>query len=626
MRIPGVGPAYTQRLERLEIFTEKDFLYHIPSRYDDFSVVSQIAKVQEGEIVTIRGKILEIKNIFTPSGFVLQKAKVEDETGILDVVWFNQRFLTRVLHKNDQVSLSGKIGPKKQMEAPQYEIGGSIHTGRLVPVYPETEGISSKWLRSKIFSLLKNIKIEEYLDKTVLEKENLMELPLALQKVHFPDSLEQAAAAKRRLAFDEILLAQVESRVRKAQWQQKTLGNKFKNLDVKLDLPFELTNSQKKVIKEIFFDLQQNVPMNRLLQGDVGSGKTVVAAFAMLAANLNGYQAVIMAPTELLANQHFETLSKLGLNVGIATGSIKDYKDKDIIVGTHALIADDLNFKKLGLIVIDEQHRFGVSQRAKLVEKGINPHVLTMTATPIPRTIALTMYGDLDLSVLEELPKNRLPVKTWIVPDHKREAAYAWINKKNSQTFIICPFIEESETLNTVKAATTEYERVKTIFPGKKIGLVHGRLKNKDKILNEFRNQKLDILVATPIVEVGIDIPTAEIMVIEGADRFGLAQLHQLRGRVGRGEAQSYCLLFSESGFERLKYMEKFNNGMMLAEADLRFRGPGHRFGTAQHGRWDLKIADFSDLELIEKAKELAYSIPLLQQMVKTGKISIVPN
>ncbi len=597
MKIPGVGPAFATRLEKLGIFTEKDFLYHIPSRYDDFSVVSKIANIQEGETVTVRGKILEIKNIFTRSSYVLQKAVIEDDTGKLPVVWFNQRFLTRVIFPGDPVSLSGKIN-KHQFESPQYEIGSSIHTGRLVPVYPETEGISSKWFRSKIYFLLKNLNLKDYLPAG-----EFMELNEAIQKVHFPDSLEQARQAKRRLAFDELLMAQIEAKSRKVEWQKKTVGNKFKNLDVKLDLPFELTDSQKKVIKEIFFDLQKEVPMNRLLQGDVGSGKTIVAAFAMLAANLNGYQAAIMAPTELLANQHFETLSKLGLTVGIATGSIKDYKNKDIIVGTHALFSSDINFKNLGLIVIDEQHRFGVEQRAALTAKGVNPHVLTMTATPIPRTIALTLYGDLDLSVLTELPKNRLPIKTWVVPEHKREAAYQWIEKQKTQTFVICPFIEESETLQTVKAAKTEFENIKKIFKNLRVGLVHGKLKNKDKVLNDFRNQKLDILVATPIVEVGIDIPQATIMVIEGADRFGLAQLHQLRGRVGRGDQQSYCLLFGEN-ISRLKLLEKINNGMQLAEADLRFRGPGHRFGTAQHGRWDLKIADFSDLGLVEQVND----------------------
>ncbi|MCL4397498.1 ATP-dependent DNA helicase RecG [Patescibacteria group bacterium] len=657
-KIPGVGPAYARKLEKLGIRTARDLLYHLPSRYEDFSLISKIANLQEGETVTVQGKILEIKNVYTKNGFMLQQAKIQDDTGTLDILWFNQRFLTRVLHKDDYVSLSGKVeknNHKLQLTAPQYEViypgKGAIHTGRLVPVYPETEGISSKWLRGKIHTLLENIrevgKINEYLPKVVLEENGLMPLQEAIIKVHFPDNLKQAEEAKKRLAFDELLLAQVQAKVRRDELQKKQVGNKLEIVGVRKDLtaltarlPFELTAAQKKVVNEIYQDLASARPMNRLLQGDVGSGKTVVAALAMLATTLNGFQAALMAPTEILANQHYETLRKLGMDVGIATGSKKDYQNKGIIVGTHALLSDDLNFKKLGLIVIDEQHRFGVSQRAKLAEKGINPHILTMTATPIPRTIALTLYGDLNLSVLDELPKNRLPVKTWVVPKHKRKAAYEWIKQQKTQAFIVCPLIEESETLQTVKSAKTEYDYLsKNVFPDLKLGLLHGRMKpkEKDKVLEDFRRGKLDILVATPVVEVGIDIPTATIMVIEAADRFGLAQLHQLRGRVGRADRQSYCLLFTENESEyavkRLKNLEKINNGMELAEIDLRFRGPGQRFGTAQHGRWDLRIADFSDLDLIERTNQLAQKVtlnlenfPLLRQLLEESKINIASN
>ncbi|MBI3887460.1 ATP-dependent DNA helicase RecG [Candidatus Microgenomates bacterium] len=617
MKIPGVGPAFATRLEKLGIFTEEDLLYHIPSRYEDFSIISSISQIQPGEVVTVKGVVLEIKNIFTPSGFVLQKAKIKDDTGVLDVVWFNQRFLTKAIHKNDGISLSGKIDDKKQMVAPQFEVGSSIHTGRFVPIYPETEGISSKWLRAKIYYLLENLKVDDYLPRG-----EFMELGLALQKVHFPDSLEQAAQAKYRLAFDELLKAQVESQIRKSQWQKKLVGNKFEKIVTDLKLPFELTTAQKRVIAEISADLQKNVPMNRLLQGDVGSGKTVVAAIAMKSASLNGYQSALMAPTEILANQHFETLKKLGLNVGLSTSANKIDLTADILVGTHALLDSQINFKNLGLVIIDEQHRFGVEQRAKLTSKGVNPHVLTMTATPIPRTIALTLYGDLDLSVIDEMPKDRLPVKTWVVPNTKRAKAYEWIAKQNTQCFIICPFIEESETATSVKAATTEFDRLKSILP-LKLGLLHGRMKNKDKILTAFKNKEFDVLVTTPVVEVGIDIPNATIMIIEDADRFGLAQLHQLRGRVGRGAQQSYCFLFSEGNIGRLKFLEKVNNGMELAEIDLRFRGPGQRFGQSQHGRWDLKIADFSDLVLINKAKKAALN-PLLQERLLKSKIRLL--
>lgn len=619
MNIPGVGPVFAKRLEKLGIKTDRDLLYHLPSRYDDYSLISKTKDVQEGEVVTIKGTIIKIDNIFTRKGFVLQKAIIEDETGKLPVVWFNQRFLTRVIHVGDIVSLSGKIN-KKQMESPQYEIGTSIHTGRLVPVYPETSGISSKWLRTKIYFLL-NKKFEDYLPES-----DLMDLDTALHKVHFPDNLEQAIKARYRLAFDELLFSQLMAIERRKENEISKVGHKFTKLDTHIDLPFDLTNSQKRVIKEIFDDLSKAKPMNRLLQGDVGSGKTVVAAMALLAANQNGFQSVLMAPTEILANQHYESLKKLKLNVGLATGANKIDLNADILVGTHALINDKLNFEKLGLVVIDEQHRFGVEQRAKLLAKGVNPHVLTMTATPIPRTIALTLYKDLDLSIINEMPQNRLKVKTWVVPEEKREGAYTWIEKQKTQTFVVCPLIEENEDY---KAVNTEYENLKKRFPKLKIGMITGKSKSKDKIISDFKNKKLDILVATPVIEVGIDIPAATIMIIEDADRFGLAQLHQLRGRVGRGDKQSYCLLFGEN-ITRLKLLEKFDSGLALAEVDLKFRGPGQRFGTSQHGKWDLKIADFSDLELIEKTRKLAHEVvsawdkfPSLHKMVEKSKITL---
>lgn len=662
-KIPFVGPAYATRLGKLEIHTVRDLLWHLPSRYDDFSLIAKANSLQEGETVTIQGKVLEIKNIFTKNGFMLQNAKIEDGSGIAEAVWFNQRFLTSAIHKNDTVSLSGIVkrsGNKLQLSGPEYEIiYGSkkpIHTSRLVPIYPETAGISSKWLRNRINYLLEQIQnasleILEYLDDQTKKENSLMNLKNAIKQVHFPNSQEEAQSAKQRLGFDEMLISQLESKKRKEDWQKKTVGNKFKIVEIRAklstfvhSLPFSLTSAQKKVIDEIYQDLARQTPMNRLLQGDVGSGKTVVAALSMLAAHLNGFQSALMAPTEILAQQHYQTLSALlkplKIPIGIATANRKEYQDFDVIVGTHALVADKLNFKKLGLIVIDEQHRFGVGQRAKLAEKGINPHVLTMTATPIPRTIALTLYGDLDLSVLDELPKDRVPIKTWVVPNEKRQAAYDWIRSQKTQTFIVCPLIEQSdsETLLEVRAAKKEYEILqKEIFPDLKLGLLHGRLKSKDKdsVLNKFRGQKLDILVTTPVVEVGIDIPEASIMVIEAADRFGLAQLHQLRGRVGRGDRQSYCLLFTENneGISRLKYLEKLNNGLELAEVDLKFRGPGQRFGTAQHGKWDLKIADFSNLELVEKSNKLAQKVlanpdrfPLLHKLINQSKINTVPN
>lgn len=656
--VPLVGSYWQSRLKSIGIVTIGDLLEYYPFRYDDFSLFSKINMAQEGETVTIKGKVLSMKNQFTGGGFILQKAVIEDETGSIEAVWFNQRFLVNAIRPDELISLSGKIkrqGRKMQITSPKYEIirgEKTTHTGRLVPVYSETAGLKSKWLRGRIAWVIEAIKngilpIEETMDANLIAGNNLIDRKTAIMQIHFPDSLENSEIARRRLAFDELLNLQLEAQIRRQDWMEKTVGQKFE-IDAHRDeiekfiakLPFKLTNAQLRVIEEIFSDLRRENPMNRLVQGDVGSGKTVVAAISMLLAHHNGFRAVVMAPTEILAQQHYETLQKLfkplKLKVGIATGSKKDYKNSHFVVGTHALLSDDFKIDKLGLIVIDEQHRFGVDQRNTLEAKGKNPHVLTMTATPIPRTIALTLYGDLELSIIDQMPKDRLPVKTWTVPEFKRADAYEWIKNQKTQTFIICPLIEESETLATVKSAKAEFEKLsKEIFPDLKLGLVHGKLKpkEKDQIISDFKDKKIDILVATPVVEVGIDVPNATIMVIEAADRFGLAQLHQLRGRVGRGSAQSFCLLFSENNSDspRLKYMEKIYNGLELAETDLKFRGPGQRFGTAQHGKWDLKIADFSDLDLIERANQAAKSFksspksfPILQRKLSNGKIAVL--
>ncbi len=639
---------YARRLEKLGIVKLEDFLFHIPFRYDDYSLISKINLVQAGEIVTIQGTIDEIKNQYTRRYKTIQKAILSDDSGKMDVLWFNQPFLTRVVKIGDKISLSGKVTLNKNkliMQSPTYEVirsstyeaeSGSqtIHTGRLVPVYPETRGVSSKWLRRQIFKLLeqKN-EIEEYLPQNLLKENSLMNLQEALEKIHFPKNLEEAQKAKKRLAFDELFDLQLSSLIRKKAWEKETIKKvwEIKNFKEKIEnfikkLPFELTNSQKNATEEILKDLSSEKAMNRLLEGDVGSGKTIVGAISMYAAFLNGYKSLMMAPTEILANQHFKTLSAvfspLGVNIELVSGSKKKIENKefDILIGTHAIIYSKENFKNVGLVIIDEQQRFGVEQRSKIREKGENVHLLTMTATPIPRTVALTMYGDLDLSILSEMPKGRKLVKTWLVPPVKRNGAYGWIekqvNKNKDQVFIICPFIEESESMQTVKAATKEYERLqKEVFPKLNLGLLHGKMKSneKDKILKSFRSGKMDILVSTPVVEVGIDIPNATIMLIEEAERFGLSQLHQLRGRVGRSDKQSYCLLFTssknESTIERLKSLEKTYSGAELAELDLKLRGPGQVYGTIQHGLPQLKVASFSDFELIEKTKKEAQKI-----------------
>jgi ATP-dependent DNA helicase RecG len=635
-----VYKLFARRLEKLGISTFEDFLYHIPFRYDDFSLISKINRVQPGEIVTIQGTVSSITNEFTKNFKRIQKAEIADNTGTIEVIWFNQPYLTKIIHAQDKIALSGKIDwslRRLTMQSPEYEIINNspmIHTGRLVPVYPETRGITSKWLRRQTYKLINENtdQFAEYLPESTLLDHSLMKFQDAISQIHFPKTPFDATRSRQRLSFDELFLLQLSAMHRKMDWNNNLISNpylvdKFTDQIGKFlaKLPFILTGAQNRVIEEIFKDLSRTKPMNRLLEGDVGSGKTVVSAIAMYLSHLNGFQSVLMAPTEILAQQHYKTISDLltpfNIKVGLATGSEKTkIKNCDVLVGTHAVLEKGISFDKLGLVVIDEQQRFGVEQRALIKSKGKNPHLLTMTATPIPRTIALTMYGDLDLSILDEMPHGRKLIKTWLVPTEKRENAYSWIERQiedtKSQAFIVCPFIEESETMQTVRAASKEFENLqKNVFKNLRLGLLHGKMKSKEKgtVLGKFRDGKIDILVATPVVEVGIDIPNATIMIIEASERFGLAQLHQLRGRVGRGDKQSYCLLFTESlnpqTLERLKAMEKHNVGAELAELDLRLRGPGEIYGTMQHGRKMLKIASFSDFDLIQKVKKEAEKI-----------------
>lgn len=643
-KLPLVGPTYAKKLEKLEIRTIEDLLNHYPFRYDDFSLISPISRVQPGETVTIRGKVEKIANEYTKNRRQIQKATVSDDYGQIELIWFNQPFLAKTLKTGQIYNFSGKVewfGRQKAIISPEYEASksGCIHTGRLVPVYPETAGISSKWLRSRMKTALDLLsdQIREFLPQEILDKEGLLTQKEAVSQIHFPNSKTLAESSRRRLAFNELFLIQLSALIRKKEREEKAQGKPFNvsadRIQFFIDkLPFELTGAQKRCVEEIASDLRKNTPANRLLQGDVGSGKTVVAAAAAYLACLNGYQTLFMAPTEILANQHFKTfqelLEPLGIKTALITGSTKTpASEVQIIIGTHSLLYQNFDPDRVGLVVIDEQHRFGVEQRALLAQKGLFPHLLTMTATPIPRSVALTLYGDLDLSVIDELPKGRIKIKTWVVPKTKRQDAYKWIGAKlkesGQQAFIVCPLIEESESLSSVKAAVKEFETLsEKIFPNLKLGLLHGRIKpkQKDQILNDFKQGRLDILVSTPVVEVGIDIPKATIMLIEAADRFGLAQLHQLRGRVGRGSLESFCFLFTENEtpevIRRLKTMEMTNIGMELAEMDLKLRGPGEVYGTKQHGFTNLRAASLTDLALIQKTRKAA------EEILSSGQIN----
>jgi ATP-dependent DNA helicase RecG len=660
--VPGIGEVTAKKLGKLGIYSIFDLLFHLPFRYEDRSLISTLALCQPGEVVTVIVSLDSIKNEYTKSGKIIQKATISDPTGFSQIVWFNQPFLVRTLKTGSKLAISGKVDSFRgtiSFISPEYEVlstdssAPQLHTGRLIPIYPETAGVTSKWLRSKINFVLTHLNVPNFIpDQFLLPTINHTSTQQALQNIHFPTQLSEVELARHRLAFDELTLLQLTSYLRKAKWVQSQLTNSIK-IDARLvhdfiqRLPFTLTPSQQTSITDILQDLAQTHPMNRLLQGDVGSGKTVVAAIAAYATHLNGLNTLFFAPTTILAQQHFSTLTSLlnpfGISVELVTGHHKP-KNLDrhhVIVGTHALLSPSLNITSVGLVVIDEQHRFGVIQRSLATNsnRGV-PHVLTMTATPIPRTIALTLHADLDLSVLSEVPSGRQPVKTWVVNTSKRDSSYSWITNHlqstHTQAFWVCPFIDPSETSQSVRSATLEFESLKLSFPTLRLGLLHGKLKphEKDSILSRFRNHEFDILVTTPVVEVGIDIPNASLMVIEDANRFGLSQLHQLRGRVGRGPQKSYCLLFSPTITPRLKAMETHNLGSELAEIDFSLRGPGDIFGTAQHGPAQFRAVTYQDTVLFEPAKQAALFLqshldkyPLLRSLVKNDKISsLQPN
>jgi len=679
-KVPRITSVYQKRLKKLGIKTISDLIFHFPAKYQDFSKITKIKDAKLNETVCLKGKILEIKNRTTfVKRMVLTEALLQDDTGAIKVVWFNQPYLTKNIKQGDTVCLAGKIslGDKgAYLSSPSYErISSKVesgeskvglkHTGRLVPVYPETERVSSRWLRYILSSLLPKIKneISEIIPQKTIREHNLLPVKQAIWQIHFPDSIKLAQNAKKRFAFEELFLIELIVLKRKIKTLQKksfSISINLKVIKEFLDsLPFKLTDAQKKCTWQILKDLEKPRPMSRLLQGDVGSGKTVVAVISALNTVKAGYQVAFMAPTEILAYQHFKKISKIlnkfNLKIGLLTGkearifsgkrTQKTSRKKllenlkkgriNILIGTHALIQDKINFSsspnELALVILDEQHRFGVEQRARLSKDSSKkerslPHFLSMTATPIPRTLTLTIYGDLDLSLIDELPKGRKKIITKVIPPKNRKQAYDFIRnevKKGRQVFVICPRIEPSEKekqdflgWTDVKAVKQEYEKLsETVFPDLSVGMLHGKMKPKEKEekMQDFKNKKIDIMVSTSVIEVGIDIPNATVIMIEGAERFGLAQLHQFRGRVGRAKHQSYCLLFTDSPFkkvnQRLSALVKCENGFELAEKDLKIRGPGDFLGKRQSGIPDFAMSALKNLSLVEKTRQAAMQV-----------------
>lgn len=650
--LKGVGDKIAQILAKLDLSTLQDLFYHLPRRYEDRTQFRKIAHARPGEPATFAGKLITVDNLSPRRGLTLTKAFIDDGSGALELIWYNQPYLKDTLLKlrNRRIVVYGVVkdtGWGLQIETPEWEdiedgesMDGLLHTNRVVPVYPLTEGIGQKRMRQIMWNAVQYADlVPEILPRELRQRIGLMPIAEAIRQVHFPDNLEQITPARQRLVFEEFFVMQLGLALRRQQVAQE------RGIAMRIDeerliaqihqlVPFELTNAQRRVIREIWNDMRRPHPMNRLLQGDVGSGKTIVAGAAILAAVDNQYQSAIMAPTEILAEQHYMVLSRLfqplGIPVELLVGRLTQRQRAHtleriasgrgmVVVGTHALIQEGVSFARLGLVIIDEQHRFGVLQRAALRDKGISPHLLVMTATPIPRTLTLSLYGDLDVSIIDEMPPGRKPVRTyWKFPEDRLKV-YEGIRKlvaQGRQAYIICPLIEESEKLQ-VRAAEDLYEHLqKDVFPDLRVGLLHGRMKptEKEMVMEAFRAGEIDVLVSTTVIEVGVDVPNAVAMVIEDAERFGLAQLHQLRGRVGRGEHQSYCVLIAdpktEEGKARMAIMTQTNNGFTIAEEDLRLRGPGEIYGTRQSGITSFRVADLiKDMHLLEIARQEAFRL-----------------
>ena len=658
MYVKGVGSKFAKILNKMGIMTSEDLLSYYPRKYVNYSQKKNIKDLRENDEVTIFANVKSVSAFNTKKNLTVMNVTLQDETGLITITYFYakvNRYRLESYKKqfpvNSHIMMSGKVKRDNYtglltIDNPQHQIisvdlteDKLLSVGRIVPIYPLNEYLNAKALRKAIFNALElnRNKITNVIPDFIQHENNFLNRYDAIRQIHFPTDEEKLQQAHSTLAFEEFFLMQLRLAISRAENNKK-----YKSVSILIkenglvenfikSLPFELTKAQKHAIDEILHDMSSKTPMQRFLQGDVGSGKTVVACVALLSAVENGYQAAIMAPTEILAQQHFNNfiswLAPLGVSVGLFLGSNKkktreklacDLKNGqlDVAIGTHALIQDNVEFKNLGAIVIDEQHRFGVQQRTKLKKKGMVPQMLTMSATPIPRTMALTVHGDLDMTIIDEMPKGRKPIITSLMSEGKKREVMEKLKNQfdlGYQAYIVYPLIDESETLSA-KAATVEAEKLqKGVFKDYKVGLLHGKLPpdEKDKVMEDFKNHKYDVLVCTTVVEVGVDVPNATVMIIENAERFGLSQLHQLRGRVGRSELQSYCILLSSNRSQetmaRLKIMTETNNGFVIAQKDLELRGPGEYLGTRQSGIVEFAVADLvKDVKLLEKAREYA--------------------
>ena len=645
--ISGIGSANAQKLAPLGIETIGDLLYHFPRKYLDRSTVTPIGQAKTRQDVTVVGRVRDVESRTTRKRKNMLVITIFDGTGYLSGVWFNQEYHKDRLKEGVEAAFSGRVRyeyNRLQMVNPAYDVLGgegsdstpeAIHTGRIIPVYPGTAGVTSAMLRRYVSRALEAYgDMADPLPGSVRSKFGLMDISEAIHEIHFPEGAESLKKARYRALFDEIFIMQVGLALKKKRRERESKGiahappggliSRFRQ-----SLQFELTPAQERAWREIAGDMGRSVPMNRLLQGEVGSGKTVVAVLALLLSVENGCQGAIMAPTEVLAYQHENRIREMleGLSVRVALmtgGSEKEIQSAvaagqfDIIIGTHALIQKEVSFERLGIVVIDEQHRFGVSQRVSLERKGASPHVLHMSATPIPRTLSLTLYGDLDVSVIDEMPAGRKGVVTVVADKSQRKGAFAMVEKEvalGRQVFVICPLVEESDKLEA-RAAQEEAKRLSGVFPDYRAGLLHGQMKSEEKreVMRRFQAGDIDILISTLVVEVGVDVPNATVMIIENADRFGLAQLHQLRGRIGRGSERAICVLFADPATDeakaRMKAIQEYHDGFALAEEDLRIRGEGTLFGTRQSGLPDLKLVRLSrNFDLIRKAREEAFKL-----------------